>query len=112
MIKDVKYLNYEVIKTSDNLMSIGHILFQDVRCYKMTAEVFQRYTDILVGRHPNFKGDDYDDTIAEFIALSKRLNSLHSKEDDEMFEEYNAFAKEQCGILYKEFINKPFDSEL
>ncbi len=111
-MKSLNYLNYSEIKESKQLEILGHVLFQDAQCDRINAEVFQRYTDILTGQYPNFKGEDYDMFVREFIDLKERLQSLHSQQDDDKFEEYNEFAKDQCKVLYSAFLNKAFDSEL
>jgi hypothetical protein len=111
-MKNYSYLNLEVIRENKKLQNTGKILFDHVDCKKMSAEVFQRYTDILIGIDQDIKGADYDLLINEFVDLKERMKGLHKIEDDEMFLEYNLFAREQCKIIYQEFYNKAFDSEL
>jgi hypothetical protein len=111
-MQEKKYLNYEVIHNSEPLYLWGRILFQDIKCSSINAEVFQRYTNILVEKDSRFQGVDYESTINNFVALKGRIQSLHSQKDDDDLQSYNIFAQEQCKVLYQMFLNKPFDSEL
>ncbi len=111
-MSDTNYLNFDEVKSIKKLDFLGKILFKDAPCNTISAEVFQRYTDILINKHPSIKGSDYDSLILEFHNLQKRIKNLHSSEDEEALNNFNFFAQEQCKILYAEFFDKPYHPEL
>lgn len=106
---DIEFIDYKAIPSKKNMydmqkMQVCRNVLKSMECHRISFEVFERYTKILFSYCP-MKGASYDILVSEFI-------SAQNNNDIETLANFNAFAKDECKILYEKFFGEPFHLDL